>query len=249
MAELLTPSPTDGPAPTRRDNRRLRPAALVAGGLLAGGILASTMVAGAETTDPGTDGNAPSQEGFAPPGPGRGPQRAPLDSETAAQIEAAITREYPGATVIRMGALPDGTYAAHIVDADDAHVAVTLDGSFAIAGSTTLPAPLDSETAAAVEEAVLAEYPGATVVRLGALPEGGYAAHLVTAADEHVAVRLDGDFTVTGELTPEDIRGGLSDRLGRSGELLGHLSDRIDRLRQRLDRDDGAAAQSSSWVA
>jgi hypothetical protein len=266
MTELQTPDhaprPTDGQVAKPRDRRRVSALALVASGLLAGGVLASTMNAGAATTEP-EPGTTTDSRDLAPRGPGGPHHRTPLDSATAAQVEAAITAAYPGATVLRMGALPDGGYAALIVDADDSHVAVTLDESFAVSDSTTLPAPLDSATAAAVEDAVLAEYPGATVIRIGALPEGGYAAHLVTSSDEHVAVRLDQDLIVTGELTPDDIRQGASDRLGqlgarleRRGDHLGALSERIDRLRERLDRDgttdgptDDATAQGSGFTA
>lgn len=240
-----TPTPSAAEKAAPRGRRRVSSVALVASGLLAGGVLASTMSAGAATTEPEPGATSEGRD-FAPHGRGHH-HRSALDAETAAQIEAAITQAYPGATVIRMGALPNGTYAAHLVDADDSHVAVALDADFAVTESKTLPSPLDADTAAAVEEAVLAEYPGATVIRMGALPEGGYAAHLVTADDTHVAIKLDDGFTVTGELTRDEIRQGVSDRLGRLGDRLDRgsdhlerLGDRIDRLRDRLNQDDAA---------
>ena len=49
-----------------------------------------------------------------------------------------------------------------------------------------------------VEEAVLAEYPGATIERSETDSGGVYEAHITTADDEELTVELDDSFTVTG---------------------------------------------------
>ncbi len=58
---------------------------------------------------------------------------------------------------------------------------------------------LTGDIATQVEEAALAEYPGATIVRLETDSDGVYEAHLTTADGEKVTVELDGDFVITGE--------------------------------------------------
>ncbi len=60
---------------------------------------------------------------------------------------------------------------------------------------------LTGETATAVTDAVLAEYPDATIVRLETDSDGVYEAHIVTAEDERLTVELDESFAVTGTET------------------------------------------------
>ncbi len=67
-----------------------------------------------------------------------------------------------------------------------------------------LRTPVSDEVAAAIEQAVLAEYPGATVERSaqeGADGDGEpvYEAHVVQADGAEAHVLLDGSYTVTGE--------------------------------------------------
>lgn len=57
---------------------------------------------------------------------------------------------------------------------------------------------LTGSTASKVEAAALAEYPGATIVRIETDSEGVYEAHLTTAAGERVTVEVGKDFIVTG---------------------------------------------------
>jgi hypothetical protein len=57
---------------------------------------------------------------------------------------------------------------------------------------------LTGETGTQVEEAVLAEYPAATIERTETDSEGVYESHIVTADDEHLIVQVGADFTVTG---------------------------------------------------
>ena len=57
---------------------------------------------------------------------------------------------------------------------------------------------LAGETADQVTEAVLAEYPDATIQRVETDSDGVYEAHIVTTDDERLTVLIDEDFEVTG---------------------------------------------------
>ena len=57
---------------------------------------------------------------------------------------------------------------------------------------------LTGDTAASVTEAVLAEYPDATIRRLETDSDGVYEAHIVTADGERLVVLVGEDFEVTG---------------------------------------------------
>jgi hypothetical protein len=60
---------------------------------------------------------------------------------------------------------------------------------------------LTGDTAASVTEAVLAEYPDATIRRLETDSDGVYEAHIITADDERLTVELDESFAITGTET------------------------------------------------
>jgi hypothetical protein len=57
---------------------------------------------------------------------------------------------------------------------------------------------LTGDTATKVTDAVLAEYPDATIERVETDSEGVYEGHLVTADGEHLIVQVGEDFAVTG---------------------------------------------------
>ena len=57
---------------------------------------------------------------------------------------------------------------------------------------------LTGDTATQVTDAVLAEYPDATVERVETDSDGVYEAHIVTTDDERLTVLVDEDFVVTG---------------------------------------------------
>ena len=57
---------------------------------------------------------------------------------------------------------------------------------------------LTGDTATQVTEAVLAEYPDATVERVETDSDGVYEAHIVTTDDERLTVEFDEDFAITG---------------------------------------------------
>ncbi|WP_448628552.1 hypothetical protein [Geodermatophilus sp. URMC 64] len=65
--------------------------------------------------------------------------------------------------------------------------------------------PLTGDTRDRVEAAVLAEYPGATIVRTETDSEGVYESHVVTADGQQLIVQVGEDFAVTG--TQDDHHG------------------------------------------
>jgi predicted nucleic acid-binding Zn-ribbon protein len=70
-------------------------------------------------------------------------------------------------------------------------------------GDPTQPQRADEElltgdTATKVTDAVLAEYPDATIHRVETDADGVYEAHIVTADDEELVVQVGEDFAVTG---------------------------------------------------
>ena len=58
--------------------------------------------------------------------------------------------------------------------------------------------PLTGTTAAKVNAAALAKYPGATVERVETDADGVYEAHLTTTDGDHLTVQVDKSFAVTG---------------------------------------------------
>jgi hypothetical protein len=72
---------------------------------------------------------------------------------------------------------------------------------------------LTGDTKASVEEAVLAEYPDATIERTETDSGGVYESHIVTADGEHLIVLVDEDFSVTGT----ESGGGPGGRSGPGG--------------------------------
>jgi hypothetical protein len=127
------------------------------------------------------------------------------------------------------GGILGGTLSA-TASGGDASAAVGEIGALPTDGSTAPTAPsgtcdeaqgprsgetlLEGEVADKVEAAALAEYPGATVLRVETDSDGVYEAHLVTADGEHLAVKVGEDFTVTGVEEGGGPRG-MGDRPGR----------------------------------
>jgi hypothetical protein len=67
---------------------------------------------------------------------------------------------------------------------------------------------LTGDTAASVREAVLAEYPDASIRRLETDSDGVYEAHILTTDDERLTVELDESFAITGTETHDGPRPG-----------------------------------------
>jgi hypothetical protein len=70
---------------------------------------------------------------------------------------------------------------------------------------------LTGDTKTQVEDAVLAEYPGATIERSETDSDGVYESHVVTSDGAHVIVQVGEDFAVTGTDTGGPHGGGPRD--------------------------------------
>jgi uncharacterized iron-regulated membrane protein len=228
--------------PPKRRRGWIASGALVGTGLLAGAILAGPLSANAASGGGGssvlavpaaassTDTPASDPDsGRGWRGWGYGDHEAQVSDDDAAKVKDAVLATYPDATIWWVRSDSDGGYDAYLETADDKHLAVHLDDTFAIAGTDDLPdadgrgrdghgwaghgwaghgwdgtcadgsaAAISDEDAAKVEDAVLAAYPGATIWWVRSDSDGGYDAHLETADDEHLAVHLDDAFAITG---------------------------------------------------
>jgi uncharacterized iron-regulated membrane protein len=137
------------------------------------------------------------------------PAPAAVPAATAARVRDAVLARYPGATVGWIRADGAGGWVAYAWTSGGEHVAVQLDASFAVTGTTDVARDddlwpdggLPADTAARVREAVLARYPGATVWRVQPDGSGGYVAYADTKPGESgaddVVVHLDRSFAVT----------------------------------------------------
>ena len=110
-----------------------------------------------------------------------------------------------GAGLVAAGVVAGGVLAGTLT-ANAAEETTTPDSSTSQPADGPRPQRGDEEaltgdTETAVEEAVLAEYPGATIERTETDSTGVYEAHVVTAEGEHLTVLVDESFTVTGTET------------------------------------------------
>ena len=154
-----------------------------------------------------------------PPSTQTRPQREALSSEVAAKVKAAALAKVPGATVLRTeGGGPYSTpYHAHIrtsggtlqvvlVNSSFEATAVQADDGRRAAGATAAPAArpgrgetaLTGETKEKVEAAVLAKYPGATIVRTETNRDSSapYESHIKTTDGKELEVLVSKDFEV-----------------------------------------------------
>jgi len=130
-----------------------------------------------------------------------------ISDDVRAKVEDAVQAQYPDATVGWLRTDSEGGYVAYVDTADGKDVVVHLDDAFAITESNEIPdaddrghgdSAVSDEAAGQVEDAVLAQYPGASVPRIWAeTDDGGYGAVVLTAEDERVVVHLDDAFAVT----------------------------------------------------
>jgi uncharacterized iron-regulated membrane protein len=133
---------------------------------------------------------------------------ASVSDDAAAKVKDAVLAQYPDATIWWIRSDSDGGYDAYIDTADGKDLAVHLDDAFAVTGTDDLPDAdgwwghggnfVADETADKVKDAVLAQYPEATVPWIWAdTDDGGYHAFVMTADDEGVVVHLDDSFAIT----------------------------------------------------
>jgi len=130
---------------------------------------------------------------------------ASISDDDAAKVKNAVLATYPDATIWWVRSDSDGGFDAYIETTDDKRLAVHLDDAFAITGTDDLPdgwdhggSAVSDETAAHVKDAVLAQYPGATVPWIRSdTDDGGYHAFVRTADDKRVVVHLDDSFAIT----------------------------------------------------
>jgi hypothetical protein len=60
-----------------------------------------------------------------------------LTGDTADKVKAAVLAKYPDATIQRLETDAEGTYEAHIQQADGTQATVKLDADFAVTGTET----------------------------------------------------------------------------------------------------------------
>ena len=121
-------------------------------------------------------------------------------------------KRYGGALGLVAGGLVAGAVLAGTVTAGAAEDTTAGTGSSTSAGDSR-PGRGDEEALtgdvlAQVEEAVLAEYPDATIERSETDSGGVYESHIVTADGARLTVLVGEDFTVTGTETGGPGRGG-----------------------------------------
>ena len=143
--------------------------------------------------------------------------RQPLSSDVAAKVKAAALAKVPGATVLETeSGGPYGTpYHAHIKTSDGKLQVVLVDASFNATavqadqrgggrggpggpGGHKAETPLTGDTKTKVEAAVLAKYPGATIVRTETNTDSSapYESHITTSAGKELEVLVSKDFKV-----------------------------------------------------
>ncbi len=147
-------------------------------------------------------------------------QREALSSEVAAKVKAAALAKVPGATVVRTeaGGPYDSPYHAHIKTSGGTQQVVLVNASFeatAVQADRGRGGPggkrggrgpggrggetaLTGETKQKVEAAVLAKYPGATIVRTETNRDSSapYESHIKTTDGKQLEVLVSKDFAV-----------------------------------------------------
>jgi uncharacterized membrane protein YkoI len=146
------------------------------------------------------------------------PKREALASDVAAKVKAAALAKVPGATVLQTeaGGPYSTPYHAHIKTSDGKLQVVLVDSSFK---ATTVQADqgrgggkrgkggggfrggetaLTGDTKTKVEAAVLAKYPGATIVRTETNKDSSapYESHIKTSDGKELEVTVSKDFEV-----------------------------------------------------
>ena len=118
-----------------------------------------------------------------------------------------------------IGAVAAGAFTANAAEAPtpagSPSAAPPRDGG----GGHPAETPLTGTTKSKVEAAVLAKYPAAKIERTETDSDGVYESHITTASGQHLIVKVDKNFTVTGTETFDGRHGpGHDGRGGRPGE-------------------------------
>jgi len=145
------------------------------------------------------------------------PQREALSADVAAKVKAAALAKVPGATVLRTeaGGPYNTAYHAHIKTSSGTQQVVLVNDKFE---ATAVRADngrgggkgrggdkghghetaLTGDTKSKVEAAVLAKYPGATIVRTETndAPAAPYESHIKTSTGTELEVTVSKDFNV-----------------------------------------------------
>jgi hypothetical protein len=148
------------------------------------------------------------------------PERQSLSSDAAAKVEAAALEKLPGATVVRTeaGGPYGSAYHAHIRTSDGALKVVLVNSSFEATevqadrgrgdrgrddhgrhgGPGGGETALTGDTKRKVEAAVLAKYPGVTIVRTETNNDSSapYESHITTSGGKELEVLVSKDFKV-----------------------------------------------------
>ena len=147
-----------------------------------------------------------------------------LASDVAAKVKAAALAKVPGATVLRAesGGPNGAAYHAHVKTSSGALQVVLVDANFQATaveadrrrgdrngdhgdgphghGGHGAETALTGDTKSKVEAAVLAKYPGATMVRTETNTDSSapYESHITTSAGKELEVLVSKDFAVVG---------------------------------------------------
>ena len=216
-----------------------------------GGSSVSAVPAAATSTETAPDHPDSDGPGFDWWGGRHGHDEAQVPDDTATKVKDAVLAQYPGASIwwVRSN---DGGYDAYIDTADGKDLDVHLDGSFAITGTDDLPnadgqdgdghgwmghgwdgacaddsgASVPDDAAAKVKDAVLAQYPDASIWWVRS-DNGGYDAYIDTADGKDLAVHLDGSFAITGTDDLSHADGHDQGGTAVSDETAGHVKDAV----------------------
>ncbi|HEX6712202.1 MAG TPA: hypothetical protein VF066_02415 [Thermoleophilaceae bacterium] len=193
---------------------------VVTGAGLAALALGGSAIAGAasNTSTSTTSGTTTTQSGQPR---GDRPQQQALSSDVAAKVKAAALDKVPGATVLRTeaGGPGNSAYHAHIRTSDGTLKVVLVNASFEATavqadngpgrggpggrghggpGGHSPEAPLTGTTKQKVEDAVLAKYDGATIVRTETNTDSSapYESHIKTKDGKELEVTVSKDFEI-----------------------------------------------------
>ena len=181
----------------------IRKTAVTAAALGALGLAGAAIAGAADTTTPSAQQARP--------------QREALSSDVAAKVKAAALAKVPGATVLRTeaGGPDNSAYHAHIKTSSGTLQVVLVNASFEATavqadqgrgghgggkgrGGHRDETALTGATKSSVEAAVLAKYPGATIVRTETNTDSSapYESHIKTSAGAELEVHVSTDFAV-----------------------------------------------------